>query len=257
MLGIESGVVRMDEQKSTVRAVERALDIMLCFMDATELSLSEIAKRISLHKSTVHRLLASLENKGFVLRDSQTDKYRLGFRVWELSANLTHSDDPATILLPEMERLREMLDETISLYVRDGLERIRIQAVQSNQAIRRVAPIGARMPLAVGASSKVLVAYDEDTVLESVLADPNWPESVNKRSYQDQLEEILQLGYAMSVEERELGAAAISAPIFNRNGKLVAALAVSGPSNRMTTEVMRDFAEPITETAKRMGKMLK
>ncbi|MET3287829.1 IclR family transcriptional regulator [Brevibacillus fluminis] len=247
----------MDEQKSTVRAVERALDIMLCFTDATELSLSEIAKRISLHKSTVHRLLASLESKGFVLRDSQTDKYRLGFRVWELSANLTHSDDPATILLSEMERLREVLGETISLYVRDGLERIRIQAVQSNQAIRRVAPIGARMPLAVGASSKVLVAFDERTVLESVLADPNWPENVNRQGYQEQLAEILQLGYAMSVEERELGAAAISAPIFNRNGKLVAAVAVSGPSNRMTTEVMKEFAEPIMEAAKRMGKMLK
>ncbi|MGO0062363.1 IclR family transcriptional regulator [Brevibacillus fluminis] len=247
----------MDEQKSTVRAVERALDIMLCFTDATELSLSEIAKRISLHKSTVHRLLASLESKGFVLRDSQTDKYRLGFRVWELSANLTHSDDPATILLPEMERLREGLGETISLYVRDGLERIRIQAVQSNQAIRRVAPIGARMPLAVGASSKVLVAFDEPTVLESVLADPNWPETVNRQGYQEQLAEILKLGYAMSVEERELGAAAISAPIFNRNGKLVAAVAVSGPSNRMTTEVMKQFAEPIMEAAKRMGKMLK
>lgn len=113
------------------------------------------------------------------------------------------------------------------------------------------------MPLAVGASSKVLVAFDERTVLESVLADPNWPENVNRQGYQEQLAEILQLGYAMSVEERELGAAAISAPIFNRNGKLVAAVAVSGPSNRMTTEVMKEFAEPIMEAAKRMGKMLK
>lgn len=247
----------MDEQKSTVRAVERALDILLCFTDATELSLSEIAKRISLHKSTVHRLLASLESKGFVLRDSQTDKYRLGFRVWELSANLTHSDDPATILLPEMERLRETLGETISLYIRDGLERIRIQAVQSNQAIRRVAPIGARMPLSVGASSKVLVAYADKAILENVLADTNWPQAVNRQVYQEQLEEIHRLGYAMSVEEREQGAAAISAPIFNRHGKLVAALAVSGPSSRMNTKVMKEFAAPIMETAKRMGKMLK
>lgn len=245
----------MEEQKSTVRAVERALDILLCFTDATELGLSEIASRISLHKSTVHRLLATLENKGFIIRDLQTEKYRLGFRVWELSANLTHSDDPAILLLPEMERLRDLVGETISLYVRDGKERIRIQAVQSNQPVRRVAPIGARMPLSVGASSKVLVAYADPAVQAEILNDPDWPESIDRETFMRQLEQIRQQGYATSVEERELGAAAVSAPIFNRNGKLVAALAISGPSNRLTMKKMNEYAEPMIEAARRMGKM--
>jgi IclR family KDG regulon transcriptional repressor len=247
----------MEEQKANVRAVERALDILLCFTDSTDLGLSEIASRLSLHKSTVHRLLATLENKGFLIRDAQTEKYRLGFRIWELSANLTHSDDPATVLLPEMERLRDLVGETVSLYVRDGNERIRIQAVQSNQPIRRVAPIGARMPLFVGASSKVLVAYAEPEVLEAVLNDPNWPESIDREAYLEQLEQIRAQGFATSVEERELGAAAVAAPIFNRNGKLVAAIAASGPSNRLTPEKMREFARPIMEAAYRMGKMMK
>jgi IclR family transcriptional regulator, KDG regulon repressor len=247
----------MEEPKTNVRAVERALDILLCFTDSTDLGLSEIASRLSLHKSTVHRLLATLENKGFLIRDAQTEKYRLGFRIWELSANLTHSDDPATVLLPEMERLRDLVGETVSLYVRDGNERIRIQAVQSNQPIRRVAPIGARMPLFVGASSKVLVAYAEPEVLEAVLNDPNWPESIDREVYLEQLEQIRAQGFATSVEERELGAAAVAAPIFNRNGKLVAAIAASGPSNRLTPEKMREFARPIMEAAYRMGKMMK
>ncbi|NNV04522.1 IclR family transcriptional regulator [Brevibacillus sp. MCWH] len=247
----------MEEAKTNVRAVERALDILLCFTDSTDLGLSEIASRLSLHKSTVHRLLATLENKGFLIRDAQTEKYRLGFRIWELSANLTHSDDPATVLLPEMERLRDLVGETISLYVRDGNERIRIQAVQSNQPIRRVAPIGARMPLFVGASSKVLVAYAEPEVLQAVLNDPNWPDSIEREAYLEQLEQIRAQGFATSVEERELGAAAVAAPIFNRNGKLVAAIAASGPSNRLTPEKMREFARPIMEAAYRMGKMMK
>ncbi|WP_134685956.1 IclR family transcriptional regulator [Brevibacillus migulae] len=247
----------MDEQKSTVRAVERALDILLCFTDEKELGLTEIASRISLHKSTVHRLLATLESRGFVLRDADTDKYRLGFRLWELSANLGHSDDLPTVLLPEMERLRDLLEETISLYVRDGKERIRIQAVQSNQPVRRVAPIGARMPLAVGASSKVLVAYADHSFLQELLHDSSWPETVDRDSFLEQLEQIREHGYATSVEEREIGAAAIAAPIFNRSGKLVAALAVSGPSNRLTEEQMQKFAAPIIEAAKRMGKMVK
>jgi DNA-binding IclR family transcriptional regulator len=247
----------MDDGKLTVRAVERALDILLCFTEAAELSLTEISARVGLHKSTVHRLLASLEGKGFVIRDAATEKYKLGFRLWELSANLSQSDDPGIMLLPEMERLRDQIGETVSLYVRDGKERVRIQAVQSNQAIRRVAPVGARLPLYVGASSKVLVAFAEPTVLSEVLLDPDWPAGLDRDAFVQQLQETKKLGYATSVEEREPGAAAVSAPIFNRAGRLVAALAVSGPSNRLTLEEMQKQAPLIMEAAKRMGTMLR
>jgi DNA-binding IclR family transcriptional regulator len=246
----------MDDTKLTVRAVERALDILSAFTDETELSLTEIAARTQLHKSTVHRLLASLEGKDFVTRNAETEKYRLGFRIWELAANLSQSDDPAIMLQPEMERLRDSLGETVSLYVRDGGERIRIQAVQSNQAIRRVAPIGARLPLNVGASSKVLIAFAGADVQKEVLETLEWSGLAEKEAFIRQLDEIRRLGYATSVEEREPGAAAVSAPIFNRSHKLVAALAASGPSNRFTLESMRDHASLVIESAGRMGNML-
>lgn len=247
----------MEDGKLTVRAVERALDILLCFTQAEDLSLTEIAGRVDLHKSTVHRLLASLEGKGFVIRDPASERYRLGFSIWELSANLTHSDDPALILLPEMERLRDQLGETVSLYVRDGMERVRVQAVQSNQAIRRVAPIGARLPLYVGASSKVLVAFAEPGEQQALMRHPSWPPAAASESYLQQLSEVRTLGYATSVEEREPGAAAVSAPIFDRAQRLVAALAVSGPSNRLTVEKMKEQAPLLMESARRMGKMLR
>jgi len=249
--------MHMEDGKLTVRAVERALDILLCFTDSSDLSLTEIAARVSLHKSTVHRLLASLEGRGFVLRDAASDKYRLGFRVWELSANLTHTDDPALILLPDMERLRDQLDETISLYVRDRMERVRVQAVQSNQAIRRVAPIGARMPLYVGASSKILVAFAEEETQEALLESPDWPAGMDRGAFLHKLAEAKSLGYATSVEEREPGAAAVAVPILNGAHRLAAALAVSGPSNRLTLEKMREHAPVLMEAARRMGKMLK
>jgi len=246
----------MMEEKPLVRAVDRALDVLLCFAKEKELSLTEIAQRTSLHKSTVHRLLASLEHKGFVARDPVTEKYRLGLRIWELSANLLGGDDPASILLPEMERLRDLLGETVSLYIRDGLERVRVQAVQSLQEIRRVAPVGVRMPLFVGASSKVLVAFGDPELAEEVLADPSCPPGLNREQFRQQLAEIRRLGYATSVEEREPGAAAVAVPVFGRSNRLVAALCVSGPSNRMTLDVMRDQAPRLMEAARRMKSML-
>jgi IclR family transcriptional regulator, KDG regulon repressor len=248
----------MEDSKMTVRAVERALDILLCFAGSPhDLSLTELSTRVGLHKSTVFRLLASLEVKGFVIRDPETEKYRIGLRIWELAAGFMQSDDPAIMLLPEMERLRDVLGETISLYLRDGRERVRIQAVQSNQAIRRVAPIGARLPLNVGASSKVLIAFSEPEIREALLRELDWEGTADRRAFELKLEEIRLKGYATSVEERETGAAAVAAPIWGRSGKLAVALGVSGPSNRLTAAEMERIAPLIMEAAERMGRMIK
>ncbi|WP_040949609.1 IclR family transcriptional regulator [Gorillibacterium massiliense] len=247
----------MDDSKLTVRAVERALDILLCFAEDSDLSLTEIASRIGLHKSTVHRLLASLEVKGFVRRNADTERYRLGYRMWELSANLIQDGDPAVIVLPEMERLKDAVEETVSLYILDDLERIRVQAVQSSQAIRRVAPVGARLPLHLGASSKVLVAFSEPEVLDRVLASDVWTSEDQKAAFLDELTDTRKKGYATSLEEREEGAAAVSAPIFDRSHRLVAALAISGPTNRLTPERMVADAPVLLEAAARMGRMIK
>ncbi|MNC20287.1 Transcriptional regulator KdgR [compost metagenome] len=246
----------MEDRKLTVRAVERALDILLCFTQESDLSLTEIASKISLHKSTVHRLLTTLEEKGFLLRNEATEKYRLGIRIWELSTHLPTLDEPAALLLPAMEKLRDRLGETVSLYLRDDLERVRIQAVQSRQAIRRVAQIGARLPLSVGASSKVLAAYAPQEVQARLLADPNWPETVDKNAYLEQLQDITRRGYATSFEEREPGAAAVAVPIVGRAGKVVAALSLSGPVSRLSREMLEDYAVVLAENAAEMGLMM-
>lgn len=244
------------ENKLTVRAVERALDILLCFLDRKDLTLTEISKMVSLNKSTVYRLLSSLEVKGFLIRSQETDKYRLGFRIWELSANLNREHDPSLLLLPEMIRLRDQVGETISLYVRDGMERVRIQAAESNESIRRVAPVGVRLPLSVGASSKILVAYGEPTVLNQVLNEPGWPEGIDKHFYRQQIGEIKDKGFATSIEERETGTAAVSVPLFSRNKQSLMALSVSGPSNRLTIDKMKENLPVICEAAQRMETML-
>jgi len=246
----------MEDRKLTVRAVERALDILLCFTTRSDLGLTEIASQIGLHKSTVHRLMATLEEKGFVIRDAATEKYRLGIRIWELSAHMSRSDDPAILLLPAMERLRDRLGETVSLYLRDGSERIRIQAVQSDQAIRRVAPVGVRLPLSVGASSKVLMAFATEEDREELMNGPEWPVFIDPEVYLAQMGDIREKGYATSYEEREPGAAAVSVPIMDRKGNIAAALSVSGPVSRLSQETLHEYAPVLKEAAAQMGLML-
>lgn len=247
----------MDEKKLTVRAVERSLDILLCFTQKPHLSMTEITQMTYLNKSTAFRLLLTLEEKGFIQRDAHTEKYTLGIRIWELSTNLDQSNDPAHLFLPEMERLRDDVDETISLYIRDGYERIRVQAVESRQTIRRIAPIGARMPLAVGASSKVIMAFSNLEFQSEVYASETWPENVGVQSFQSQLEKVKAEGYAFSIAEREAGTAAIAVPIISCKGSFIAALAVSGPISRMSKKRMQGFIPRLREAAERMGKHIK
>jgi DNA-binding IclR family transcriptional regulator len=238
----------IDEKKNTVRAAERALDILLCFTNQSELGLTEISKETGLNKSTVFRLLATLEGKGFVKRDIRSDKYQLGIRIWELASQIYQSSDPAMLFLPEMEQLRDKLDETVSLYIQDKSERIRVQAVESTQAIRRVAPIGVRMPILVGASGKVFLAFMHMSERKQLFVESDMTRK-EQQEYEDQLQEIRKNGYALSVEERETGTAAISVPVFHRDGHLLAALAVSGPVSRMSVDQMSTFIPTLKRAA--------
>jgi IclR family KDG regulon transcriptional repressor len=241
---------------NSVRAVDRALDILLCFSKAESgLSLSEIAREVNLHKSTVHRLLTSMQQKGFVRKHPQSDKYLLGWIVLELITNIYQSDELSVIVLPEMTRLRDITGETVSLYIRSGSERIRIQGVESTEPVRNVATIGQTYPLYIGASGKVLLAFAEGQVLEQVLRDDSIPPTFDVKVLELELQEVHRQGYAMSFQERDSAAAALAVPIFGRNDFL-AALSVSGPVSRFTKDKMTHYLDTVRQSAALVTKHL-
>lgn len=244
-------------ESTTVRAVERALDILLCFAKSPrELSLSEMAREVGLHKSTAHRLLLSLQAKGFVRRQSGSDKYILGWSVLELLGNVYLSDELTTLALPEMTKLRDVTGETISLYIRSGIERIRIQAVESNEPIRNVVAIGKTYPLYIGASGKVLLAFADDAVVREVLARERIPSDFGRDELHHQLDKIRKDGYAVSIQERDAGAAAMAAPVFGRNQECIAAVSISGPVSRFTPDKMDQHVTDLVTAAAWLTKML-
>ncbi len=243
-------------ERGAVRAVDRALDILLCFGAERDLGLTEIARRVDLHKSTAHRMLASLERRGFVERHSLTDRYRLGWLIVELASQVFQSDNLTSLALAEMTHLRDAIGETISLYVRSGYERIRVSAVEGTHPVRRAANIGKRFPLYVGASGKVLLAFSDQDILGELDRAQSVPAEFNIDELRAQCSQIAAEGYAVSIEEREAGAAAVAAPIRNRQGICVAALSVSGPVDRFTAEQVTHFATVCMEAASRISRTL-
>lgn len=189
----------------TIRSVERALDVLLCFAgESGGLGVTYIAEKVGLYKSTVHRILGALEVKGFVRQDPSTGRYHLGLKALELASGYLTSGDLPSVAHAEMVALRDSAQETVSLYVRDGSERVRVQRAEGPLTVRRVVGLGERLPLYLGASGKVLLGWLHPSD-RTVLLDQLLPPGHDRVGLEASLEYYRQQGWALSSEEREQG----------------------------------------------------
>ena len=216
-----------------VAAVDRALSILDALTDE-RVSLAELSKRTGLYKSTVLRLLKSLEKGGYALRTAE-GMYRLGSKVLWLGALYQRHFRTSDIVPPVLERLASELHEGASFYVCEDNQRICLHRVESTRAIRDSVHIGDRLPLTVGAAGHVLRAFNG--------------------ARGPRLDEIRQQMYAASYGERDEETAAIAAPVFGLGNKLVGALSVSGPRYRLEAtgearlvSVLFQYAKELTQT---------
>lgn len=253
MLTFQKGVPPLREEGQTIRSVERALDVLLCFAGEPQgLGVTQIADKVGLYKSTVHRILAALEAKGFVRQDAATGRYHLGLKALELaSAYLTSGDLPA-VAYAEMLALRDRAQETVSLYVRDGLERVRVQRAEGPLTVRRVVGLGERLPLYLGASGKVLLGWltpaERAALLDQVL-----PGGFDRPALEADIANTRAQGWGVSLEERDVGVASVAGPVLDRMGRCVAALAISGPVNRFDPESSHRLGELVVQSARAIG----
>ncbi len=253
-----------DDKQITIQAVDRALDVLLLFAELSQeptseargLGVTQIGGRLDLAKSTVHRILSTLESKGFCRQDTATGRYHLGLKALELAGAYLAQSDLGTAAYPEMCRLRDLVEETVTLYLRDGTDRVRVQKAEGRHGVRRVVGLGQRLPLHLGAASKVLLAWLPDYERERVLGVMRLPPHFDLTGLKAAIKETRQLGWASSAEEREEGVASVAAPILDRNGQVVAALAVSGPVQRFHGTAVDRYAQAAMDAARNIGMRL-
>jgi DNA-binding IclR family transcriptional regulator len=226
----------------SVRAVDRALEILLCFtQEKPVLSLTEIADEVGISKSTVHRLLATLECKRFLLRDSATGKYHLGFRFLEMASQVFEDVDQHWAL-PYLQHLAVGCGETVDLAVLDDDHVIYLQVVESNQRVKIAATKGQRLPAFCTATGKAILANLPEEQVNKILGlglaryTENTP--LVLENLKVDLDETRKRGFAISEQEYEKDINAVAAPILSTDGYPIAAIAIAGPSFRLTRERM-------------------
>jgi len=239
------------QRGGTIRALERGLDVLFAFNgNQAELGVTDISKFLGLNKPAVSRLLATLAREGIVVENPETRKYRLTFKLLDLVTSQLDQMDVRSRGLPYLRRLRGLTEETVGLFVASGHYRTCIESVESPHEVRRTSPVGRTRPLTSGTTGRVLLAYRPEhevlQIMEAVPPPALTPFSITDRTaFLAALATVRAQGYAVGVDQTTVGISGIAAPIFDHEGRVVAALSVSGPSNRWTLERMLGFAEVI------------
>lgn len=230
----------------------RALDRVITLLEAVAANgdpvpTAVIARRVGLSLSTVSRLMRDLADAGLLDREAGTGDYVLGSRLVAMARSGAESSSLLRVALPVMESLRDLTQETVSLHVRNGDNRVCIAEVQSLQPVRRVVPQGLVVQLHCGATGEALLAHVPDNVLEGYLSRITISAEEMRRLRQ-KLEAIRRKGWEMAVDSVTPGVAGLAAPILAGDTG-IASLAVSGPSFRWTETSMSRYVEPLVEAA--------
>ncbi len=228
-----------DASRSTLSTVERAADVLAIFAhaDRADLGVTEVANRLGLSKTVVHRVLATLTGKGILSLDEDRHRYRLGSLALRLGMTYLANVDVRDLALPRMRELAARTAETVTISLRNGWTRVYIDQVPAAREVRMAVTLGQPVPLHVGGSSKVLLAFlesqEQEQYLTSGALDALTEHTVtNADALRQELATIREQGYAATFGERLAGAGSVAAPILDHRAQPAAVLSVCGPVDR-------------------------
>lgn len=245
-----------------VKSVDRALRIIsLVSQNKDGLGVTELASQIELNKSSIYKILSTLVSHGFIEQDQTTKKYRLGYKYLELGSLLLDSIDLRSQARVYLEELERQTNEVIHLVVFDQGEVYYIEKLEGNETLRTHSKIGRRAPIHCTSVGKVILAHLTEQEVEAIIQKQGLPKHTentitDKAAFLVELQKIYKQGYAVEIEENEAGISCIAAPIFDHLGRVTAAVSISGPTLRMTTERLHDLQELIKKNGKKISARL-
>jgi len=233
--------------KARLSSVGNSARLLKAFSDREyEIGISNLARRLDLGKSTVHRLAATLVDAELLERNPETGAYRLGLALFDLGMLVRRKMSFVNEARPYLRALMERTGESVHLTVLDHAAVLYVNNIASPQAIRMQSNLGARVPAHCCSEGKVLLAHAVPEVVERVIAAglaPRTPKTiVRAQRLRDELATVRARGYALDDEELELGLRGAAAPVRDHRGEVIAALSIAGPVQRVSKKTLQRFA---------------
>jgi len=249
-----------EQSGTTVQSVDRALSILELLARDGEAGVTEIASELGVHKSTAFRLLATLEAHRLVEQDGERGRYRLGVGNLRLAGATTARLDLVTEARPVCRQLAADTGETVNITVRSETSALYLDQVAGSSALQSHNWVGQHIPLHATSNGKVLLSELTDSELKAALRElPRFTDSTitTRPRFRDELAKVRADGYALAVDELELGLTAAAAPIRSAHGDIIASMSISGPSFRLDDDRLAEAVPMLiaaaTEVSHRLG----
>jgi len=254
--------VDLEQPKQLVATIERALSVLdlMAATDNDDLGVTEIARELGLSKAVVHRVLVTLVARDYLQADATSRRYSLGPMALVLGSAYLAQLDLRTLVLPRLQELSDRTGETATLSLRNGWSRLYVDQVTPDREIKMSVAIGKAYPLHAGSSSKSFLAFlppgeQERYLKERELTAMTGTTIIDPDRLRTELAAVRERGYAVSLEERQAGAASIAGPILDRHGLPIAAISVCGPVERVRVR-LDEFAPLLLETCADLSRLL-
>jgi|SRR5690625_850983 len=240
------------------QSVLKAIEVLNCFTKKKELSIIELSKMTSIPKTTIFRLVSSLEKGGLLgkrKKSSHDVTYHLGFRILELGKILMEQLDFRNIAIPHMKNLNQSLNELVHLVAIEGDMAVYVETIDSTKPLRLVVKVGKKAPLYAGSAPKLLLAYMEDDALseylETITLEKLTENTIdNIDDLKSELQNIRTKGYSISNAEHFPNTIGFSFPVYDHNSSVIASLGVSIPETEYTESRQDEILNKVGETAK-------
>lgn len=243
------------------QSVVRAISVLKAFTDEhPEWSLTPLAQELGLNKATTFRLLTALESEALIMRDPESERYRLGPAIVTLGGRALRANSLRAVSHVELQALADKTNETASLEILHGWEALVLDEIAGSHVMSGSQSIGSRWPAHATSTGKALLAALSAEQLRQCLPDPlpryTAHTITNRQALLRDLEKTRQRGYAVAREELEIGLLAIGAPLLNHDGEAVAAISIAGPTLRLTVEREAELGHLVRDVAGRISKRL-
>ena len=246
-----------------VQSLSRGLSVLSVLAESSSpLNLTEISHQLRLSKSTIQRLTFTLLQLGYLNRNKETKKFRLGPKILSLGFAAIRNLDLKEVAYPYLEETSREVGETVNLAVLDGTEIVYVERIRTQQILNINLNVGSRLPVHCTSMGKTILAFLPNNRLEEVLKKIELPSLTSltitsKKGLKKELGKIARRGFAINNEELSNGLRSVAAPIKNHNGEVIAAVNIAVPSIRVSLKRLETvLARKVVETADKISFML-
>jgi IclR family KDG regulon transcriptional repressor len=248
--------MRREKSNYIIQSVSHSLDVLEQFSgDAEELGVTELSKRLKLHKNNVFRLLATLESRGYIEQNRATENYRLGIRCLQLGQSYVQHMGLLRQARPIMAELVRQARETTYLAVLRRMAVVPVEVIEADRPVRIVSQLGEALPLHCTAAGKAYLAFAPEDDLRGLLPDalPRFTDRTltDRQALGQQLRAVAASGYAVDLGEHVEEIRAVAAPVRDYARSVVGAIAIAAPASRLTPERIEKEVAPLVLKAGR------